>query len=169
MTKTGWFVVVIIIVVAAVALLWWNSASAPALDQGAATIVPSETTQTPVDTTGTTTTSTPPTGAPMTATVSYDGNSFSPSQVTIAMGGTVTFTDTSGKMWLASNPHPVHDGYDGTTRSTHCAAGYSGPAPFDECSGGSSFSFTFTKVGMWGYHDHMNTGAQGVVNVVAAQ
>lgn len=101
----------------------------------------------------------------MTATVTYDGSTFSPATVTIAKGSTITWTDTSGTMWVASNPHPIHSGYDGTTRDQHCAAGYSGSAPFDECSAGSTFSFTFNKTGSWGYHDHLNHGATGTIVV----
>lgn len=137
---------------------WWMSSrtAAPAPDQGAGTA-------TAMSGTGTSST----TGAPMSANVTYDGNAFSPSTVTVMRGGTVTFTDATGQMWIASDPHPTHDGYDGTTRDQHCAAGYSGSAPFDQCAGGSSFSFTFDKAGSWGYHDHFNHGALGTVVVVA--
>ena len=173
MTKTGWLVLVIIIAVVAGGLLWWSSSSAPAsVDQGTATNT-IDTTLPPdnATTSGNTTTSPAPSpspsafGSPMTVTVLYDGNSFSPSTVNIAAGGIVTFTDTVGQMWVASNQHPSHTGYDGTARSTHCAAGYSGAKPFDQCGGGTSYSFTFNKAGSWGYHDHMNAGAQGVINV----
>jgi plastocyanin len=100
------------------------------------------------------------------ATVTYDGKSFSPSTVTIKKGGTVTFTSTVSSMWVASAPHPAHTGYDGTSRQQHCAAGYSGPAPFDQCKSGTSYSFTFGKVGTWPYHDHANSSAFGKVVVV---
>src|SRR4051812_23722142 len=128
MTKTGWLVLVIIIVVVAGGLLWWNTSSAPAVQQ-----TPPETVQPqpPIDTTATSTaTSTPAAAAPMSATVTYDGDSFSPAQVMIAKGGTVTFTDTAGKMWVASDEHPTHTEYDGTSRSAHCAASYTGAKPF---------------------------------------
>ena len=107
----------------------------------------------------------------MTAAVTYNGDNFSPSTVTIAEGGTVTFTDTdtgpNPQMWVASDPHPIHNGYDGTSLQQHCAPGYTGAAPFDECSSGTSFTFTFTKVGSWGYHDHLNESLGGTVVVVA--
>lgn len=162
MTKTGWSVVAIIIVVAAVAILWWSSASAPAVDQAASSDGAMVTT--PTDTTATTTLA--PAGAPMSATVTYDGSAFSPASVTIAKGGTVAFTDTAAAtMWVASGMHPVHSGYDSTTMSEHCAPGYTGPAPFDQCKAGASYSFTFDKVGSWGYHDHKNASAFGKVVV----
>ena len=68
---------------------------------------------------------------------------------------------------MASDPHPIHNGYDGTTLQQHCAQGYTGPAPFDECSPGTSFSFTFAKVGSWGYHDHLEASIKGTVVVLA--
>jgi plastocyanin len=163
MTKTGWIVVGIIIIIAAAALLWWSEASAPAIDQGISA-------ETSVTNTGTSTDmmQNASSSAPMSATVTYDGTAFSPSTVTIMQGGTVTWIDTNGQMWVASNPHPIHNGYDGTTKQQHCAPGYAGPAPFDACAGGTSFSFTFDKVGSWGYHDHLNDSVEGVVNVVAS-
>lgn len=106
----------------------------------------------------------------MNATVTFTGSGFSPSSVTIAQGGTVTWVSTDGNMWIASDPHPIHNGYDGTTMQQHCASGYTGPAPFDECTGSSAnWTFTFDKVGTWGYHDHLEASIMGSVTVVAAQ
>lgn len=87
-------------------------------------------------------------------TVTYTSSGFSPSKVTIKAGQIVTFVNQSNnRMWVASDPHPSHTAYDGTSKTQHCAAGYT-PAPFDECTAGQSYSFTFTKVGTWGYHNH---------------
>jgi plastocyanin len=152
MNKTVWWVIGVVVVIVVGLYLWMSQASAPSTDQSG-----TSSTSTSIDM-GTST-------APMSATVSYDGNSFSPSSVTVMQGGTVTFVDTAGSMWIASDPHPEHNGYDGTTRQQHCASGYSGATPFDECSSGSTFSFTFDKAGSWGYHDHLNDGAQGTVVV----
>jgi len=69
-------------------------------------------------------------------------------------------------MWVASDPHPAHTGYDGTSLAQHCATG-STPS-FDECSSvakGSSYSFTFNKSGSWGYHNHANHSYAGTVVV----
>lgn len=68
-------------------------------------------------------------------------------------------------MWVASDPHPAHDNYDGTSGSQHCAAGYTGAAPFDQCSAGDSFTFTFDKAGKWGYHNHAAHQDQATVIV----
>jgi len=109
----------------------------------------------------------PITNASTSATVTYNGTSFSPTNVTIKQGGTVNFINKSvNPMWVASNPHPFHTDYDSTNKQTHCVAGYAGPKPFDECSSGASFSFTFSKIGFWGYHDHLNGNATGTVVVV---
>lgn len=109
----------------------------------------------------------PTVGIPMLATVTYDGDNFSPASITIKQGGTVSFVDKSvSPMWIASNPHPVHTGYDGTNRETHCATGYVGSKPFDECSSGTSFSFMFSEIGSWGYHNHLNSGVTGTVVVI---
>lgn len=101
--------------------------------------------------------------------VIYGPQGFSPASISVPVGTTVTFVNQGGdEMWVASDPHPTHQGYDGTTKSQHCAAGYSGPMPFDQCSAGSSFSFTFTKTGTWGYHNHGNAADKGTVIVTAA-
>lgn len=106
--------------------------------------------------------------APMSATVTYTAQGFSPAQVTVAEGGTVTWVNQSGHpMWVASGVHPTHTVYDGTSKNEHCAAGYTGAAPFDECSAGDSYSFTFTKTGDWKYHNHAGAEDTGTVTVVA--
>jgi len=155
---SGKNIVWILVIIAALGVGWWlwqgsqQPQQNPQSDSQQNTTVPS-------------TQSAGAPSAPTPATVTYDGNSFSPSSVTIAVGGTVAFTSTGGQMWIASNPHPLHNAYDGTTYSQHCASGYGGSAPVDQCSPGTSFTFTFTKAGTWGYHDHMNAGARGSVTV----
>lgn len=104
--------------------------------------------------------------APMTAEVTLTANGFSPASVTIAKGGTVTWKDTSGgSMWIASNVHPNHTDYDGTSRSQHCAPGYTGPTPFDQCGTGTTYSFTFDQTGTWTYHNHRQSSQVGTVIV----
>jgi len=154
-------IVVIILAAGAYALLHTPSASAPA--QTTSTTVVATTTDTTtgddVSAGGTVNVRTP-------VTVTYDGTSFSPKTVTIKVGQSVTWVNqsTSG-MWIASNPHPVHTGYDGTTEAQHCAPGYTGAAPLDECGEKSSFTFTFNKVGTWGYHNHEGAEDGGTVIV----
>ncbi len=107
--------------------------------------------------------------APKTVTVTYSDSGFSPALIELSAGDTVKFVNASSRnMWVGANQHPTHGEYDGSTRSAHCIAGYDGPAPFDACEpvqSGSSWSFTFTKRGTWGYHDHINASAHGTVVV----
>lgn len=85
--------------------------------------------------------------------VSYTANGFEPNTISIKAGQTVTWTNKdSDDVWVASNPHPTHTDYPG----------------FDELksmSNGQTYSFTFTKVGKWGYHNHLNPSQQGTVIV----
>lgn len=127
---------------------------------------PAGTTSTTTTTTTTTTTSI---ANPANVTITYTNAGFTPATVTVRAGTRVTFVNQSTEnMLVASAPHPTHQGYDGTTMTQHCAAGYTGPAPFDQCSAGSTFSFIFTKVGTWPYHNHASAGNRGTVIVTAA-
>ncbi len=78
-----------------------------------------------------------------------------PKAVTVTAGTTLVFknSDTTSHQ-ISSDPHPTH---------TDLAGFDVGPiAP------GGSASFTFTKIGSWGYHDHLdafNANLQGTVIV----
>lgn len=104
--------------------------------------------------------------APMTETVVYNGSDFTPKDVVVKKGGTITFVNQSDKkMWVASAMHPTHDAYDGTAREAHCP-NVSNIA-FDQCMGEEGdYSFMFDKAGNWNYHDHLMLGATGRVMVV---
>jgi plastocyanin len=105
-------------------------------------------------------------GTPKTVTITYtSGQGFSPASVTINKGDTVKFVAASGQMWIGSDEHPTHTEYDGTSRTTHCAQGYTGEKPFDQCAAGSSFNFTFTKAGTFDFHNHLAAQFEGVVVV----
>ncbi len=104
---------------------------------------------------------------PKTVTVNYTGSGFSPSSVTIKKGDTVKFVNQNSRgMWVGSAAHPTHEVYDGTNLITHCAAGAT--TSFDSCKdtpNGSSYSFTFNKVGTWRYHNHSSATHFGAVIV----
>lgn len=175
MSNTWVWVVIVVIVLAGG--FWWWSMQAPAT-----TVMPGQTNviNTNTDTNATPSNTSDNTGgvnvgldasttvqatAPMSATVTYTSSGFTPSTVTIKKGGTVTWRGPTS-MNIGSAQHPTHTSYDGTTLATHCAAGYTGPAPFDQCGPGSSYTFTFSKTGTFGYHDHNNASSFGKVVVV---
>lgn len=90
----------------------------------------------------------------VTVEVSYTSSGFSPTTVTIKKGATVKFINKSGnKMDVASNPHPTHTDYSGFDQWKSASKGK------DE------YSFTFEKVGTWGYHNHAKASDGGTVVV----
>ena len=81
------------------------------------------------------------------------GGTFSPATLTVKKGASVTWTNSgSAKVWIASDPHPVHTGYPGFDSGTDLRAG-------------ESFTFTFDKTGSWSYHNHLNPTVKGTVIV----
>jgi len=78
---------------------------------------------------------------------------FEPSTVTIHQGETVTFINDSAKPdWPASNVHPTHQIYSEFDPKRPLAPGESWP-------------FTFTKVGEWKFHDHLQANVTGLIVV----
>ena len=66
--------------------------------------------------------------------VSYTDAGFSPKDVTVSVGETVRFVNTSSnRMWVASDEHPTHTDYDGTSTREHCADGVATNGTFDQC------------------------------------
>ncbi len=97
-------------------------------------------------------------------TIHYTDAGFSPSTIIVKEGTVLTFINQSDRdMWVASDEHPSHTGYSGTSRSEHCATGAN--TSFDQCTKGNIYSFTFTKAGTWDYHDHVNAQFRGTVVV----
>lgn len=94
------------------------------------------------------------------------GSGFTPSTITVQQGETVTWiNNASQSMWVASDRHPTHTSYAGSTLREHCQSGDQNTAAFDQCSTGDRFSFTFEKTGEWSYHNHENPGQTGTVVV----
>jgi len=85
--------------------------------------------------------------------VKFTDNGFEPSTLTINSGDTVKFENESGDdFWPASNVHPTHLLYPG----------FDAKKPILD---GGSYSFTFTKPGSWGYHNHLEPDKQGTIVV----
>ena len=99
--------------------------------------------------------------------ITYTSAGFVPSSATVGKGDTVTFVNESGNdMWIASVVHPSHKVYGGTTLSNHCGDGPDNDA-FDQCgTGGTTYSFTFDKVGEWKYHNHVRSADRGSITVI---
>ncbi len=85
--------------------------------------------------------------------VTYNESGFSPSVLRVRVGTIVVFkNEESDPIWVASNPHPIHTDY----------------SEFDARRGytkGESYSFTFTTLGTWKYHDHLNSSEGGTIVV----
>lgn len=86
--------------------------------------------------------------------VTLTNNGFSPDSITVHKGETVTFKTKRGvSFWPASNTHPSHGIYPEFD-------------PKRALSSDESWSFTFTKPGRWGYHDHLTPSMTGTVIVL---
>ncbi len=83
--------------------------------------------------------------------INYTDGAFSPANVTVKSGTVVKFknTSSSSSMWVGSDPHPTH--------TMH--------SEFDQLKAGDEYSFTFTKKGSWGYHNHIRANARGIITV----
>lgn len=95
----------------------------------------------------------PPTPTAQTVAITYSAEGYSPREIEINAGDTVSFKNESGKeMWPASDPHPTHDKYPEFD-------------PKKSTLTGESWSFTFTQVGTWKYHDHRDPTKTGSITV----
>jgi plastocyanin len=85
--------------------------------------------------------------------VKFTDNGFEPSTLTVDSDTTVEFENKSNDdFWPASNVHPTHLLYPGFDAKKPVLPG-------------DSYSFTFTKVGSWGYHNHLEPDVQGTIVV----
>ncbi len=85
-----------------------------------------------------------------TVTVNYSATGYSPAALTIKKGDTVKFVAPAGvSMWTASDPHPTHTSLAG----------------FDQKGAGAEYSYTFTTVGTFGYHNHLTAAHKGTITV----
>ncbi len=86
--------------------------------------------------------------------VDFDGKSFTPATITIHPNDYVFFKNSSTvNFWPASDPHPTHTDYPGFDAQKPIVPG-------------QQYKFQFTKIGSWGYHDHLDHDITGTVVVV---
>lgn len=101
--------------------------------------------------------------------ITYTDEGYAPSEIEIMAGDEVTFkNDSTRGTWPATAQHPTHTVYP-ESDIKKCFGDAEPEVPlFDSCgeiAPGDSWSFTFTEVGEWGYHDHVNAGFFGKVIV----
>ncbi len=101
-------------------------------------------------------TQTPPVAQGTMYPVTFQPSGMTPKEITIKVGDRVEFRNSDLKPhWPASAPHPAHTAYPEFDPKTQVIPG-------------DVWSFTFTKVGDWKFHDHLNAKDarfQGVVHV----
>ena len=86
------------------------------------------------------------------ATISYTDSGFEPASISVKTGDTVKITNKSNRpLQFDSDPHPAH------TDETELNVG--------TVSSGESMTFKVTKSGSWGYHNHLNPGDRGTIEV----
>jgi plastocyanin len=98
-------------------------------------------------------------------TVIYNSSGFFPQTLTVETGETVTWQSDGPSMWVASDQHPTHTEYAGTTLSEHCSAPSSATSRFDACEDTDEYTFTFGTAGEWGYHNHLRSSHTGTIVV----
>ncbi len=105
--------------------------------------------------------------APKTHEVVLTDAGYAPATLTIKKGDIVVFKNqSSGEVWTGSAMHPSHVVYGGTSLQQHCPDNENDD--FDQCKSegpGTSWSFTFNKVGTWGYHNHVKANQYGKIVV----
>lgn len=85
-------------------------------------------------------------------TIELQKDGFSPRELTLQKGDTVTFVSKTRVFWPASNLHPSHTIYPEFD-------------PKEPIKAGDSWSFRFEKPGTWKYHDHLAPYFTGIIEV----
>jgi plastocyanin len=89
---------------------------------------------------------------PAAVTITYDGTSFTNSASSVKSGEAIKVINNSSKQLdFDSDPHPVH------TDDPELNAGDIDP--------GQSKTFTVTKKGHWGFHNHHDPSQHGTITV----
>lgn len=87
-----------------------------------------------------------------TAKITYSDNGFSPTDLTVKSGDTVVIANSSSSdVQMNSNPHPYH------TDDADLNVGL--------VATGQSKSFVVTKIGSFGFHNHLNPGQTGKITI----
>lgn len=85
-------------------------------------------------------------------TIVFKDNGFSPAELTVKKGTTVVVkNESSDSMQFSSDDHPTHRLNQELNLSV--------------LSPGKSASFVVSKVGEWGFHDHLDSSQTGTITV----
>lgn len=85
--------------------------------------------------------------------VVFTEEGFDPKEITIKKGDVVEFSSAREfPFWPASDEHPTH-------------AIYRAFDPLQPVPANETWSFQFTRVGTWDYHDHLNSTYKGKITV----
>ncbi|MEK6934039.1 MAG: hypothetical protein AABW75_04130 [Nanoarchaeota archaeon] len=118
------------------------------------------------------------TSNPKEYTIEITSSGFSPNNLEIKQGDSVTWINKDSKEhWPASASHPTHTVYTGGNYNE--AGSYMGSqacksesiaktGAFDPCKGlgkEENWSFVFNEKGSWSYHDHLVSGRFGKIIV----
>lgn len=88
------------------------------------------------------------------ATITFSDAGVSPAEVTVKSGESITWTNNSSKkVQVASDNHPTHTINQELTNGQFTT----------ELAPGGLVTVTLTKIGSWGYHDHLNPSVKGKV------
>lgn len=88
------------------------------------------------------------------ATIMRTDDGYEPRDVTIKVGEALSFKNESEEFhWPASDVHPTHSIY----------SEFDPDAPI---APGETWTFVFTRVGEWKYHDHIRANLRGTITVV---
>lgn len=135
-------IVIIVVAIGAVMAIGKQPASAPTADS-TSTNDQSKDTSTPDD----------HSSASQTVTITYTDSGFSPDSYMVKASGTVTVVNNSSHdLQFSSDNHPTH------TKETELN--------MDILKPGKSGSFTVTKVGTWGFHNHLRDQDTGSLMVM---
>ena len=103
--------------------------------------------------------------------VRYSDHGFEPQTLTVKASTTVAWINVSGyPLWIASDPHPTHTDLPGFDErgsiSVDTEASFADFfTPVVYAHGPSVYEYTFTKIGTWQYHNHLNPTDRGVIIV----
>ncbi len=167
MSNKALYIIVAVLILLGLGFYVYNSrqTQAPTVENSNTAAPTNQETSTTNDATGTSLANTPEAANPDTHfsgeadiqpavhQITYNGTGFSPATLTVKAGDTVVFKNTSTTaVWPASDPHPTHTAYPEFDSKKAVPAG-------------GTYSFIFTKVGTWGYHNHLNSSQKGTIIV----